>query len=61
MVGGGTRYTFVDNFDNYTLSYYGSFSASFKLLEAGIDYTYGKTKGDGRVEKKLAANLKKKF
>lgn len=61
MIAGGGKYYFVNGYENTTLSYYGSISLQFKLLEAGLDYTYGKVKSDNRVEKRFMANLKKKF
>jgi hypothetical protein len=61
MVSSGARYSFVDSYDSSSISYYASLSLQFKLLEAGLDYAYGKSKADNRVEKKLAANIKKKF
>lgn len=61
LVSAGTKYTFVDSIDNYTLSYYGSVGVNFKMLEASLDYSYGKNKADGRVEKRFAANVKKRF
>lgn len=61
MIAGGSRYSFDNNNENVTLSYYGSLSVQFRLLEAGLDYTYGKIKTDNKVEKRFMANLKKKF
>ncbi|OGT99165.1 MAG: hypothetical protein A2X80_05170 [Geobacteraceae bacterium GWB2_52_12] len=61
MVAAGTRYNFVKDLDNYTLSYYGSIGVQFRLLEASLDYSYGKSNTDGRIEKRFSANVKKKF
>ena len=61
MIAAGTRYSFVNRFENDTISYYGSVSAHYQLLEAGLDYTYSKNKTDNRMEKKIMANVKKKF
>lgn len=61
MIAAGARYSFVNRSENESLGYYGSLSMSYQLLEASLDYTYGKNKVDNRVEKRLSANLKKKF
>lgn len=61
LVAAGTRYNFVKDFGSYTLSYYGSIGAQFRLLEASFDYSYGKSVTDGRIEKRFSANVKKKF
>ena len=61
MIAGGARYSFVNGFENDAVNYYGSLSLSFQLLEASLDYTCGKNKTDNRVEKRISANVKKKF
>lgn len=61
MLAAGTRYNFVKQFSDYTISYYGSISAQFRLLEASLDYSYGKSTTDNRIEKRFSANVKKKF
>ncbi len=61
MISAGTRYSFVNSFQNDMMYYYGTLSMQFKLLEASLDYTYGKSKADNRVEKRFMANVKKRF
>lgn len=61
MIAGGARYSFVNSFENEIINYYGSLSVQFKLLDASLDYTYGKNKTDNRTEKRLSANVKKRF
>ncbi len=61
MIAGGARYAFVNGYAEAALSYYGSLSARYQLLEASLDYTYGKNKTDNRVEKRISANIKKRF
>lgn len=61
LVGGGARYIFAKRLDDYSVSYFGTIALQFRLLEASIDYTYGKNTSDGRIEKKFMANVKKKF
>ncbi|MGB9082220.1 MAG: hypothetical protein WCD00_13055, partial [Desulfuromonadaceae bacterium] len=61
MIAGGARYSFVNGFENDAINYYGSISVNFRLLDASLDYSYGKNKTDNRVEKKFMANVKKRF
>lgn len=61
LIAAGSRYAFTSRLDNYTLSYYGSIGVQFRLLEASLDYSYGKSNTDGRIEKRFSANVKKKF
>lgn len=61
MIAGGAKYFFENNGENAALNYYGTVAMNFRLLTASIDYAYGKNKADGRVEKRLSANLKKRF
>jgi hypothetical protein len=62
MIAGGARYSFMNNSSgNETLSYYGSIALNFKLLDASLDYNYGKNKTDNRVDKRISANVKKRF
>lgn len=61
MIGAGGKYSFVDNFKNENFGYYGSLSVEFRLLSAGLEYTYGKTKLDNVVEKRISANVRKRF
>lgn len=57
----GSKYTFRNSFNDYSLIYYGSLGLSFRLFQASIDYTYGTAKQDGRIEKRLTANFRKSF
>ncbi|MFZ2948476.1 MAG: hypothetical protein WA003_03215 [Desulfuromonadaceae bacterium] len=61
MIAGGGKYYFLNSGENGAINYYGSITLGFRLLVASIDYTYGKNKADGRVEKRISANLKKIF
>jgi hypothetical protein len=61
MIAGGARYSFVNGFENDAINYYGSLSVHFRLLDASLDYSYGKNRADNRVEKKFMANVKKRF
>jgi hypothetical protein len=51
----------VNGFENDAINYYGSLSVHFRLLDASLDYSYGKNRADNRVEKKFMANVKKRF
>ena len=57
----GTTYYFTDTFSDYTISYNASAAMSYRLLSASLDYTYGRTKLDGRIEKRFGASFKKSF
>lgn len=57
----GGSYKFYSNFNNYELSYFGQSAVAFKLFQASLDYSYGKRKADGLIEKKLTANFRKTF
>ena len=57
----GASYFFAKNFGNYTVTYNGGIGMAFNLFQASIDYAYGKSKTDGRTEKKLMANVRKSF
>lgn len=62
MIAGGARYSFMNGGSGYdALNYYGSVSLNFQLLDASLDYNYGKNRVDNRVEKKISANVKKRF
>lgn len=61
MIAGGARYSFVSSGEDAVLNFYGSLSLNFKLLDATIEYTYGKTKADSGTEKRLTANMRKRF
>lgn len=61
MIAGGGRYSFVNNFDDVSFGYYGTLDIQFKLISTSLDYTYGKTLADNRVEKKIMATVRKKF
>lgn len=57
----GTRYSFLKNINDYTLTYYGSLALEFRLFQASIDYTSSRARADGRVEKRVSANVRKTF
>jgi hypothetical protein len=62
FLAGTTSYSLNDpgNVSKYIVN--GSIGVNFRALQANIDYTYGKmTGGDNRIEKRLAANVKKIF
>lgn len=61
MISGGARYSFVGRFEDELMDFYSSLSVQFRLLEASLDYTYGKNKNENRIEKKYSANIKKRF
>lgn len=61
LVGAGTKYYFANRLDDYSTSYYATISMQFRLLEASLDYSYGKSSTDGRIEKRFSANMKKRF
>lgn len=62
FLAGNTSYSLNDpgNVSKYIVN--GSIGVNFRALQANIDYTYGKmVGGDNRIEKRLAANVKKIF
>jgi hypothetical protein len=62
FLAGNASYSLNDpgNVSKYIVN--GSIGVNFRALQANIDYTYGKmTGGDNRIEKRLAANVKKIF
>lgn len=61
QLSSSATYLFVDKIDNYQMSYHASVAANFSLLSASLDYSYGKSKADGRTEKIFSANLRKRF
>lgn len=61
QLSSAATYIFYNRIDNYFLSYYASIAANFSLLSASVDYSYGKSKTDGRIEKIFSANVKKRF
>lgn len=61
IIAGGARYSFIDGYRNSAFNYYGSLNMQFRLLDAGIDYTYGKSKADNRIEKRISASVRKRF
>lgn len=50
-----------DETSRMTLFYNGGLTADFKLLSTSLDYTYAKRDGDNRIEKRLAASVKRTF
>ena len=61
LLSSSATYLFYEKIGNYSMSYHASAAANFSLLDASIDYNYGKSKTDGRMEKFFSANLKKRF
>ena len=61
LLAAGSKYTFFNNVDDHTLTYFGSIGLNYRLLQANVEYIYGTAKADGRIEKKLTANVKKTF
>ena len=57
----GMMYNFTDTFSDYTISYNASAAMSYRLLSASLDYSYGRTKLDGRIEKRFGASFRKSF
>jgi hypothetical protein len=62
FVGGNVRFSLLEPGRYWEHMYDGSIGLTFQKLQASIDYSYGRRTGtDNRVEKRLAANLKKFF
>lgn len=61
LLAAGSRYSFFNSFNDYSLTYYGSIGLNYRLLQASLDYMYGTNRSDGRIEKKVTANFKKSF
>ncbi len=57
----GARYQYDNNVNNYSLLWYSSLGANFRLFQASLDYYQGKRQSDGLIEKKFTANVKKSF
>lgn len=57
----GARYEYYNSLKNYSLIWYSSLAANFRLLQASVDYAQGKRQSDGLLEKKFTANVKKQF
>lgn len=57
----GARYQYDDAFKNYSLVWYSSIGANFRLVQASLDYYQGRRHSDGLLEKKFSANMKKTF
>lgn len=57
------RYSLLDPGNKKELFGSGGIGVQFPLLQANIDYSYGRRTGDrdNRVEKRFSANLKKQF
>lgn len=61
LLAAGTRYSFFSNLGDYALTYYGAIGLNFRLLQANLEYMYGTARADGRIEKKITANVRKIF
>ncbi len=61
LLAAGTRYTFFSGVSDYSLTYYGAIAVNYRLLQASLDYIYGTSRADGRIEKKFTANFRKIF
>jgi len=61
LLAAGSRYSFFNSFNDYTLTWYGSIALNYRLLQASLDYIYGTAKADGRIERKVTANVRKVF
>ncbi|HEY3309661.1 MAG TPA: hypothetical protein VGJ93_14500 [Desulfuromonadaceae bacterium] len=61
IISAGSRYSFLTKFNDYTLTYYGSLGLEFRLFQASLDYTCSSARADGRVEKRISANVRKTF
>lgn len=57
----GARYQYDNNINNYSLLWYSSLAANYRLFQASLDYYQGKRQSDGLIEKKFTANVKKSF
>ncbi|RNC72762.1 MAG: hypothetical protein ED859_02025 [Desulfuromonadales bacterium] len=61
-LGAFGQYSFIDPGGVSELVYNGTIGLSFRKLQASLDYAYGKRNGsDNRIEKRIAANVKKFF
>ena len=61
VLAAGARYQFDNNISNYSLLWYSSVAANYRLFQASLDYYQGKRQSDGLIEKKFTANVKKSF
>lgn len=61
VLAAGARYQYDNNINNYSLLWYSSIAANYKLFQASLDYYQGKRQSDGLIEKKFTANVKKSF
>lgn len=57
----GAGYTFSTSLRDYTLVWYASAAANFKLLQASLDFTHGIRKTDGARENKFTGNVRRSF
>ena len=58
---GSAKYEKADPPGSITMYYSAGMSADFRLLSASVDYTLAKRDIDNRIEKKLAASVKRTF
>ncbi|CAG0933536.1 hypothetical protein RHDC3_02604 [Rhodocyclaceae bacterium] len=62
FVGATGQYSLIDPGSIVEQAYTGTIGLSFRKFQASLDYSYGKRNGgDNRVEKRIAANMKKIF
>lgn len=62
FLAANVRYTLLSDEETVQNIYNGTIGFNFNLLQAAIDYSYGRQNGNGnRLEKRLEANVKKTF
>ena len=60
-LAGGAGYSYVKLISDYTLVWYASAAANFRLLQASLDFVHGTRKLDGARENKFTGNIRKSF
>ena len=61
-VGGDARFSLIDPSGATEQYYTGVMGINFRKFQANLEYSYGKRNGDdSRIEKRIAANVKKQF
>ena len=57
----GIGYSFATVLNDYTIAWYASAAANFRLLQASLDFVHGIRKTDGAREDKFTGNIRRSF